>query len=260
MKKTLLFFLVIISFACSKDSDDNVFNNTVNPGLLKTIIKYNYDYYGNPEIYSKKNIFYKNGNKIDYVSVEIFSQNNISSIAKIYYHYTGNLITSKERFVGDNPTSQADDYFEYDNQNRVIKYKRYHNLPYNEYTYEYLTNGNIIETYYTMQGVDFTPYSSENLTFDTNNNLASRFQRNMVYDNNFSPTYGIIGLEKIYFIDQLSDDDFYPNYYNNIIQINGTTNGQAFQSNFEFVYNNSNKPIKRINSDNGRLLDEYLYY
>jgi hypothetical protein len=255
MKNLCFIILTIIFLSCSNDEDSS--NN--NSGLLKTIITYNVTNFGTQTFKSDEvNLFYSENNKIDYVTVENFSPNSSGNKATIKYHYSGDLITLKERFIENNTTSQADDYFEYDNLNRIVKYKRYHSLPHSEYTYEYLSNGNIIQTYYTQQGLDFIPYSSENFTFDSNLNLTSRNFENYEYDNKLSPTNGILGLDKIYYIDQYSDDDFYPTYFNNIIYQTNSNNGTFFEVNSTYEYNSDNKPIKKI--QNGLVVKEYLYY
>lgn len=257
MKNLCFIILTLLVVSCSSDNETT--SNNSNSGLLKTIITYGVTNFGTQTYKDNEvNIFYTENNKIDYVTVENFSSSSTGNIATIKYHYTGDLITSKERFINNNPVSQADDYFEYDNQNRVIKYKRYHEIPYNEYTYAHLSNGNILETYYIQQGLDFIPGYSNNFTFDTNLNLTSSNFENYQYDNKLSPTYGILGLDKIYYIDQLSDDDFYPTYFNNITYHTSTINGVFFEVNFTYEYNSNDKPTKKI--QNGLVIKDYLYY
>lgn len=254
--KNLSFIILSLMFVSCSNNEETTNNNS---GLLKRIVNYGVTNFGTQTFKDDEiNLFYSENNKIDYVTVENFSNSSTGNIATIKYHYTGDLITLKERFIDSNPISQADDYFEYDNQNRVIKYKRYHNIPYNEYTYEYLTNGDILETYYIQNGFDFIPGFSDNFTFDANLNLTSRLAENYEYDNKLSPTYGILGLDKIYYIDQSSDDDFYLTYFNNIIYQTNTHNGTFFEINSTYEYNSNNKPIKKI--QNGLVVKEYFYY
>lgn len=254
MKNLYFIFLTLIFVSCSNDEEGNS-----NSGLLKTIVTYGVTNFGTQTYkYDEVNLFYRENNKIDYVTVKNYSVNSTGNIPTIKYHYTGDLITSKERFYQNDPVSSASDYFEYDNQNRVTKYKRYHNLPYNEFTYNYLPNGDILETYYVQDGLNFTPAFSNNFTFDANHNLISRSLVNYEYDNKLSPTYGILGLDKIYYIEKLSDDDFYPTYFNNIVYQKDTNNGTLIEVNSTYEYNSNNKPIKKI--QNGLVIKEYLYY
>jgi len=259
MKNLCFIILTLIFVSCSNDEETNNNNNSSND-LLKKIIYYNYTNFGT-EIYKSKelNIYYTNENKIDYVKVECFGPNCSGDIATIKYQYSGNLITSKQRFI-NNTAAAINDYFEYDNQNRVVKYKRYHYPFWYEYTYEYLSNGNIKVTKFDQLGINFIPTDSYEMTLDQNQNIISYSSSNgtSTYDNKVSAINGIIGMDKIYFIDQLSDDTFYLSYSNNKISTYGIdSQGFNYQYNYSYEYNANNKPTKKY-IDN-KLYVEYEY-
>lgn len=257
MKNLCFIILTLIFVSCSNDEE---INNNSNNDLLKKIIYYNYTNFGT-EIYKSKelSIYYANENKIDYVKVECFGSNCTGNIATIKYHYSGNLITSKQRFI-NNTATEIIDYFEYDNQNRVVKYKRYNPSYMREYTYEYLTNGNIKVTEFEPLGLNFIPTDSYEMTLDQNQNIISYSSSNGtdIYDTKVSAINGIIGMDKIYFIDQLSDDTFYLSYSNNVISTYGIdSQGFNYQYNYSYEYNANNKPTKKY-KDN-KLYVEYEY-
>jgi hypothetical protein len=257
MKNLYFILLVLFLFSCSNDEETNNNNND----LLKKIITYQYTNFGN-DIYKYNELIinYTSDNKIDNVKVQTFGSSSTGEIATIKYHYSGDLIVAKERFIGNNTTSQADDYFEYDNQNRVVKYKRYHDLPHSEYTYEYLSNGNILVTRFEQSGIDFVAANSYIMTLDQNQNIISYIGYNSTttYDNKVSAINGIIGMDKIYFIDQLSDDTFYLSYANNITSTYGVdSQGFNFQNNYSYEYNINNKPTKKFREN--KLYFEYEY-
>ncbi len=255
MKNLSVFIVLLLFISCS--SDEQVTNNT-NNNLLKKIIKYSYTNFGTEIFkYNEKTIYYTTDNKIDKVKVEYFPPILSSGITTIKYYYSGDLIVSKIRFVEDNPSPQGEYYFEYDNQNRIVKFKR--NYLYREqYTYQYLPDNEILVTKFLHNGLDYIPNGTYNFTLDQNQNI-SEYINNLesvtnLYDNKISVINGIIGLDKLYFVEQYNDDEFNFSYFNNIISKDGIDNfGNDFHQTYSYEYNGDNKPVKKY-------IDNKLYY
>jgi hypothetical protein len=257
MKKLFLVLLILFVFYSCQNSDSN--SSDGNAGMLKKIIRHNYNASSNlqDEIYD---FFYSNGNKLDYFTWKSTGADYEGIIATRKLTYSENdLIIKKERKTTSNSFPNAvfgpEMEYQYNNSNKLIKSIRWSNQDsgFDTYDFDHLSNGDIK---FLFNNTSTGTIKRDTIKFDTNKNLIKNnypysgvemFQ----YDNKLSPYYGVVGLDKIYFLDELSSYDFYPEYYNNIINRN--------EISFSYEYNNYNKPTKKISST-GSVLVEYFYY
>ena len=244
-------------FSCSND------NETHNNGLLKKITTYGYTNFGTKILKEKElRIYYTNENKIDYIQVEYFDTFDPKKTTTTKFFYTGDLITSKDRFTGNyTPSDIHNEYFEYDNKNRVVKYKNNDDSARHEYTYEYPTNGNILVTQFDRFGINYFPSHSYEMILDQNLNITgySNIENTSIFDDKVSAINGIIGLDKIYFINTQGYDTFNMSYSNNkILDYGKDILGLDVQQNYSYKYNANNKPTKKYIEN--KLYFEYEYY
>lgn len=271
MKKIFLLSILFFTIYSCQNSDNA--QSVGSPGLLKKIVRHQYNNAGNLSYDDIYEFSYIDGNKLDLLTFKSnnkdLSSNELHSIVKFIYSENGLIIKKEIKRIStnnSNPDFRTLMTYEYDNSNRLIKSIRE--------SYVGSTAKDIIDLEYISNDyIKFTftqEYSNyikkDTLKFDSNKNLiynnAYAREEKFQYDTKLSPCFGIVGIDKIYFIDEGSNYDFYPSYYNNVIKRsdNNNNNGVLQTSNYIYEYNSSNKPIKGTLVAQPKTEIEYFYY
>lgn len=232
MKKIIIIIILIANLSCT--NEDSSSSERGNAGLIESIISPSSDLNYSEDITTK--FFYTEGNKLKRVEF-VSKKNDIITLLESNYFYEGNLIIRIETEQKGNYGISIIDYFEYDSSQRLIKHKRIRNDRniIENYEYSYMSNGNILKTDVSK------PNYSEELKFDNNNNLISDVNYEYTYDNMKSQYFGILGLEKIYFVYFIRPTFNYPVYYNNFITYKI---GNITPIKYSYEYNSEGKPIR----------------
>lgn len=232
MKKTLLLISLMSIISCSSSDDSTTENQTPNPTSLKGKLKStNSTEYGKSEYTYGSNgyvskISHKEENGIDYSTVYNYEGNKLTSINYLEngvvkhgtnFVYTGDLITK----TTGNEAGHVDQ--------RIFTYDSYNNLAKEEY---YL-DGKLSQT------VTFTTIN-ENVVRRIVNSTGGVFNTSYEYDNKNNPytTAYTLPYLKINYEGK-----------NNVIKENN--------DNYQYVYNNSNFPTKRIEQNNTIMFEYY---
>lgn len=250
MKKIKLLICLLLIIACSNE-DEISKNELGNSGMIKAII-FKTDISPH-ESDSKTSYFYSEGNKIK--RIEYLKEKTVDYGTVDYKHhffYENNLIIRVESFYRTKDITNLNVvyYFEYDSNQRIIKFTRDSNRDGIEiHNYEYLNNGNISDNY---KKENMNNFQTNILEFDINGNLTyDGYYERFTYDNKTSPYFGIIGFDKLFFVNMNSlQGSFYPTYFNNL----KTRSYNSIVNNYSYEYNSESKPIK---TSSNRVIFEY---
>ena len=247
MTKNLIFIISITFCISCSNNDDSSNSEAGNSGLLKKTIKhFNYSNLSD-EIFE---YFYEDGNRLKRIES--------SRGSKLIFTYSNDLIIKTEWFGAGNDFSSKEFNFEYNSNNQLIKFVKSPSIQDN-YVYTHLDNGNIKYDQYYSPNPSPANYKRTVELIMENGNLINEDVYFFTYDNNMkSPYYGIKGLDKTYFVDQLMEFDNYPSYFNNLT--NWIHQGVS-NTNYSYEYNTDNKPILMTsNVPAGNNSTEYFYY
>ncbi|SNR14163.1 hypothetical protein [Tenacibaculum jejuense] len=253
MKKIKVLIGLLIILSCS--SEDEITENELgNPGMIKSIISSSPN-----ENDAKISYSYQDGNKLKSIAYSKESLDDGTLDYKHYFFYEDNLIVRIESsYRTENITNlNVINYFEYDNDGKLIKFTRDSNRDGIEtHNYSHLSNGNISDSYKRQNMSNFQTKTLE--INDAKNLVSDGFYRTYTYDDKRSPHYGIIGFDKLYFAEiHLLGVESYPEYYNNIKTITWNFNSRSFS----YKYNSDLKPLSRDYEDmNYIFTTTYQYY
>lgn len=216
MKK--LFALVsafaLVFTSCSNDEDDN--SNNI-PDVLVTKIIETYDdnsTYTTEYVYSGTKLVSSTGSDGEY---ELFT-------------YTGNLITKIEYFLSDDTLDELETYT-YDSSDRLISFVRVFptNTDWgNKETYTYNTNGTISVNYYSGDYNSQTNLDQTGVITFLNGEISQIATSDgntddYTYDNKNNPFKNVLGYNKIYFTDALTDG-----VVNNVVTMTSSLTGGSY--------------------------------
>lgn len=215
MKKLLYLFSAIALVLTSCSSDESSSSSTT-PILLTKII----DTYEDDSTYTTE--YEYSGNKI--------IRSYDSEGEYVLFTYTGNLITKLEFFLSDDTLEQVETY-SYDSSDRLISFVRVQPTDTDwgqKETYTYNTNGTISVNYYSGDYNSQTTLDQTGVITFLNGEISQIATSDgntddYTYDNKNNPLKNVLGLDKIYFTDALTDG-----VINNVVTMTSSSIGGSY--------------------------------
>lgn len=214
MKKLLYLFSAIALTLASCSSEDD--SNNISDVLVTKII----ETYEDNSTYTTEYV---------YSGTKLVSSTDSDGEYQLFT-YTGNLITKIEYFLSDDTLDQVETYT-YDSSDRLISFVRVFPTDTdwgNKETYTYNTNGTISVNYYSGDYNSQTNLDQTGVITFLNGEISQIATSDgntddYTYDNKNNPFKNVLGYNKIYFTDALTDG-----VVNNIVTMTSSTTGGSY--------------------------------
>jgi hypothetical protein len=248
MKKLICLFsaFALVFTSCSSDDTPVITTPVDTSGILVTRIIETYD---DNSTYTTEYVY--SGNKIVSAS---------GSDGYEMFTYTGNLITKIEFFLSDNTLDQVETY-SYDSSDRLISLVRVYPTETSwgdKQTYTYNTNGTISVSFYSGNYTSQTNLDRTGEITFLNGEISQITTSdgntdNYTYDNKINPFKNVLGFNKFYFIDALTDGNL-----NNVTEMTSSTIGGSYVNSYTYNANNFPLTCESVSSQE-TILEEYFY-
>ena len=214
MKKLLYLFSAIALTLASCSSEDD--SNNISDVLVTKII----ETYEDNSTYTTEYV---------YSGTKLVSSTDSDGEYQLFT-YTGNLITKIEYFLSDDTLDQVETYT-YDSSDRLISFVRVFPTDTdwgNKETYTYNTNGTISVNYYSGDYNSQTNLDQTGVITFLNGEISQIATSDgntddYTYDNKNNPFKNVLGYNKIYFTDALTDG-----VVNNIVTMTSSSTGGSY--------------------------------
>ena len=214
MKKLLYLFSAIALTLASCSSEDD--SNNISDVLVTKII----ETYEDNSTYTTEYV---------YSGTKLVSSTDSDGEYQLFT-YTGNLITKIEYFLSDDTLDQVETYT-YDSSDRLISFVRVFPTDTdwgNKETYTYNTNGTIFVNYYSGDYNSQTNLDQTGVITFLNGEISQIATSDgntddYTYDNKNNPFKNVLGYNKIYFTDALTDG-----VVNNIVTMTSSSTGGSY--------------------------------
>ena len=214
MKKLLYLFSAIALTLASCSSEDD--SNNISDVLVTKII----ETYEDNSTYTTEYV---------YSGTKLVSSTDSDGEYQLFT-YTGNLITKIEYFLSDDTLDQVETYT-YDSSDRLISFVRVFPTDTdwgNKETYTYNTNGTISVNYYSGDYNSQTNLDQTGVITFLNGEISQIATSDgntddYTYDNKNNPFKNVLGYNKIFFTDALTDG-----VVNNIVTMTSSTTGGSY--------------------------------
>lgn len=214
--KKLLYLLSAVALIFTSCSSDESSSRSTTPILLTKII----DTYEDNSTYTTDYV---------YSGTKLVSATDSDDEYQLFT-YTGNLITKIEYFLSDDTLDQVDTYT-YDSSDRLISFVRVFPTDTDwgdKETYTYNTNGTISVNYYSGDYNSQTTLDQTGVITFLNGEISQIATSDgntddYTYDNKNNPLKNVLGYDKIYFTDALTDGIIH-----NVVTMTSSSTGGSY--------------------------------